>query len=118
MVVETWPGSSAAFAMRIRRNKGGPWLDEGPSELGNMPTEEPKEPRPRRFALVPSSVSPGGMRFPVVVVVLLRSPVDFFLTTTRDIRRWIFDSRILFCCTAGANRNSVSVRSGTAKASK
>ena len=35
----------------------------------------------------------------LVFAVALRRPVDFFLTTTRDIRRWIFDSRILFCWT-------------------
>lgn len=52
------------------------------------------------FALVPRSVSGADTRFPVVVVALSK-PVDFFLTTTRDMRRWILDSRILFCCTVG-----------------
>ena len=84
MVVDTCPGSSAALAMRIRRNSGGPWLDDGPSELGNM-NDDPSE--PRSPALVPSNVSAvGGARAPVFAVALSR-PVDFFLTTTRDIRR-------------------------------
>ncbi len=42
--------------------------------------------------------------------VALRRPVDFFLTTTRDIRRWIFDSRFLFCWTERselAHRNTL-----------
>lgn len=84
-MVETWPGSSAPLAIRIRRKSAGPWLDEGPSELGNIPKDEPRE--PRRFALVPRSVSAGGTRAADVDAVALRSPVDFFLITTREIRR-------------------------------
>ena len=94
IVVETCPGSLAALAIRIRRNKGGPWLDEGPSELGNMPREEPSDPRP---ALVPANVSSGARL--VVTFGALRRPVDFFLPTTRDILRCIFDSKTLFCWT-------------------
>ena len=60
-----------------------------------MPTDVARDPRP---ALEPSSMSEGGRRLDTAVVALSR-PVDFFLTTTRDIRRWIFASRILFCCT-------------------
>ncbi len=66
-----------------------------PRELGNIPADDLREPS---IALVPRSVSAGGMRAGALDGAL-RSPVDFFLPTTRDMRRWILDSKILFCCT-------------------
>lgn len=95
MVVEMWP-ASAVSAMRMRRNCGGPWLVDGPSELGNMPKEDASELRP---ALVPRNESAGGASA-FCALMLLSSPVDFFfLMTMRDARRWILLSSTLFCWT-------------------
>ena len=91
MVVDTCPGSSAALAIRMRRKSGGPWLEEGPRELEIIPNDEPNE---FNASLVPRSMSVCGMRL-AAATVALRVP-DFFLTTTRDIRRCILDSRFLF----------------------
>lgn len=83
-------------AIRMRRNCCWPWLEDGPSELGNMPIEDTNELIP---ALVPRKLSAGGARVAGVGIALSR-PVDFFfLTTMRDRRRWILDSKTLFCCT-------------------
>ena len=75
---------------------GGPWLVDGPSELGNMPTEDASELRP---ALVPSSESAGGASVFCAPMALSRPADFFFLMTMRDARRWILLSSTLFCWT-------------------
>ena len=60
MVVETCP-ASAVSAILIRRNCGGPWLEDGPRELGKKPSELPNmEPIPALVAI--PLISVGGMR--------------------------------------------------------
>ena len=100
IVVDTCP-ASAISAILIRKNCKGPWLEDGPRELGNNPKEVPSiDPRP---ALVPSvPASDGGARPPVGFAgpAFLSNSADFFfLRTMRDRRLCIFASISLFCWT-------------------